>query len=127
VKKFYLRNRFLLKMAQIANSILGRQKFGTQKPVRIAGFKGNCAGRKSLAFNVLRHSREMRQFFGNLDLSMTERQKNILRFFEAKMSLKHVLKQARVLRNYNEGRISREDAASAPGMSERQKCNPNLA
>jgi hypothetical protein len=45
---FDLRNRFLLKMAQIANSILGRQKFGTQKPVRIAGFKGNCAGSKFL-------------------------------------------------------------------------------
>jgi hypothetical protein len=33
-------------MAQIVNSILGRQKFGTQKPVCIAGFKGNCTGRK---------------------------------------------------------------------------------
>jgi hypothetical protein len=33
-------------MAQIANSILGRQKFSTQKPVRIAGFKGNYTGKK---------------------------------------------------------------------------------
>jgi hypothetical protein len=48
VKNFDLCNRFLLKMAQIVNSILGRQKFGTQKPVRIAGFKGNCTGRKIL-------------------------------------------------------------------------------
>jgi hypothetical protein len=42
-------------MAQIANSILGRQKFGTQKPIRIAGLKGNCTGRNISKIFFTRH------------------------------------------------------------------------